>query len=334
MTTIQNETTTLDALNGVATAENACGACGSREMLTLFHGTDRLYRTTEKSFLVVECQRCRLIRLYPKPTPEELATYYPSNYWHNDEGGKITAIEEFYRRLVSLDHVRFLEGAIAGAGGGLVMDVGCGGGLLLRMLRERGYQVLGLDFSLDAASIAWGQNGVPTYCGTLTQAPLRDESVGVLSMFHVLEHLYKPEEYLAVAHRLLKPGGRLLVQVPNAASWQFLMFGENWNGIDVPRHLHNFRLSDLTVLLDRCGFETVRTKHFSLRDNPAGFSISLAPGLDPMARRIRQIVETPAQRLLKNLVHLGLMVVALPYSLVEALCGAGSTVMVEAQKKQ
>ena len=60
-------------------------------MRTLFHATDRLYRTTEKSFLVVECRRCRLIRLYPKPTPTELATYYPSNYWHSDKGGRITA---------------------------------------------------------------------------------------------------------------------------------------------------------------------------------------------------------------------------------------------------
>jgi hypothetical protein len=150
----------------------------------------------------------------------------------------------------------------------------------------------------------------------------------------VLEHLYKPNEYLEAAHKLLKDDGRLVVQVPNAASWQFLMFGENWNGIDVPRHLYNFRLSDLKVLLDQCGFEVVRVKHFSLRDNPAGFSISIAPGLDPMARRIRGIVETPGQRFLKNLVHLALMVVALPYSVVEALCQAGSTVMVEARKKR
>lgn len=314
-------------------ASNACVACGSVEMRTLFHASDRLYATTQRQFLLVECQRCRLIRLYPKPDPAELATYYPSTYWHNDEGSRITAIEEFYRRLVSLDHVRFLEGAIKHAGGGLVMDVGCGGALLLRMLRERGQRVLGSDFSLDAASIAWHQNGVPAFCGTLTQAPLAPGSVGVLSMFHVLEHLYQPQEYLAAAHRLLKDNGRLVVQVPNAASWQFLLFGERWNGIDVPRHLHNFRLADLEVLLDRCGFELVRTKHFSLRDNPAGFSISLAPQLDPMARRVRGIVETPLVRLAKNALHFALMCVALPLSALEALCRAGSTVMVEARKK-
>jgi 2-polyprenyl-3-methyl-5-hydroxy-6-metoxy-1,4-benzoquinol methylase len=303
-------------------------------MRTLFHATDRLYRTTDKSFLVVECNRCKMLRLYPKPSPEELGTYYPKNYWHSDEGGRITSMEETYRRFVSQDHIRFLERAIGDAGGtGLVMDVGCGGGLLLRMLRERGHKVLGMDFSVDAASIAWGQNGVPAICAPLTQAPLRAGSCSVLSMFHVLEHLYEPHEYLLAARELLRDDGRLVVQVPNAASWQFLIFGENWNGIDVPRHLWNFRLGDLNVLLDRCGFVPVRTKHFSLRDNPAGFSISLAPELDPMARRVRKIEETPFQRLVKNGAHLALMGLALPFSLLEAMCRAGSTVMVEAKKK-
>jgi SAM-dependent methyltransferase len=335
MNPITNEEELQEVPSVPVSRPEECGACGSREVRTLFRATDRLFRTTDKGFLLVECARCQLIRLFPRPKPEELSQYYPSGYWHSDEGGSITALEEFYRRLVSLDHVRFLEQAIRAAGStpGLVMDVGCGGGLLLRLLRERGHRVLGLDFSLDAASIAWKQNGVPAFCGTLSQPPLPDASCSVLSMFHVLEHLYEPQSYLNVAHRLLRDDGRLVVQVPNAESWQFLLFGASWNGIDVPRHLWNFRLRDIYVLLDQCGFEPVRTKHFSLRDNPAGFSISLAPGLDPMARRVRKVPETSPQRLAKNLGHLGLMLLALPFSAVEALCRAGSTVMVEARKK-
>ena len=90
-------------------------------------------------------------------------------------------------------------------------------------------------------------------------------------MFHVLEHLYDPASYLDAAHQLLRPDGRLIIQVPNAACWQFLLLGERWNGIDVPRHLIDFRLSDVDSLLDSCGFEVLRHKHFSLRDNPAGW---------------------------------------------------------------
>ena len=155
----------------------------------------------------------------------------------------------------------------------------------------------------------------------------------MLTMFHVLEHLYDPASYLQASHALLQPDGRIVVQVPNAACWQFLLFGEAWNGIDIPRHLIDFRSKDVCALLEHCGFEIVRVKYFSLRDNPAGLASTIAPGLDPMARRVRQVKETNGMRLLKDVIYLGLVLGSLPFTLVEAACRAGSTVMVEARKK-
>lgn len=315
-----------------------CPACGDRRMHTLFRSSDRLYGTTSKEFLVVECVQCRLIRLYPQPPPSELSQYYPPNYWFRPEEGAAAYLEETYRRLVLHDHVQFVrraieEAALPESGHPLVLDVGCGGGLFLRMLREQGHRVLGLDFSLDAAGVAWKRNSVPAICGSLTQAPLPRESCSVITMFHVMEHLYDPAGYLDAAHRLLKPDGRLVVQVPNADCWQFLLFGKHWNGVDVPRHFFNFRRRDMDLLLENCGFEVLRHKHFSLRDNPAGLATTVAPSLDPMARRIRQRNETPRMRLLKDLLYLGLVMAAVPFTLLEAACGAGSTIMVEARKK-
>ena len=129
--------------------------------------------------------------------------------------------------------------------------------------------------------------------------------------------------------------GRLVVQVPNASCWQFLMFGKAWNGVDVPRHLINFKQKDLDSLLDACGFEVLRHKHFSLRDNPAGLATTLAPSLDPMARRVRGdgALESPRMKLFKDLVYLGLVVGSIPFTAVEAICHSGSTIMVEARKK-
>jgi SAM-dependent methyltransferase len=151
-------------------------------------------------------------------------------------------------------------------------------------------------------------------------------------MFHVLEHLPQPQIDLAAAYRVLHPQGRLIVQVPNAASWQFAVLGSSWNGLDVPRHLHNFRESDLTALLAKAGFSVIRRKHFSLRDNPAGLATSLAPSLDPMARRVRQRVESPAARIARDLVYFGLTAAAVPFALLEAAFGRGSTIMLEARK--
>jgi SAM-dependent methyltransferase len=176
-------------------------------------------------------------------------------------------------------------------------------------------------------------NRVPALVGSLPECPLRAGSFAAVTMFHVLEHLYDPEQYLQTAAQLLAPDGRLIVQVPNAACWQFVLMGENWNGIDVPRHLINFTAKQLDTLLDYCGFEVLRHKHFSLRDNPAGFASSLAPGLDPMARRVRGTREAAGTRLLKDALFFGLTVAALPFTVLEAACRAGSTVMVEARKR-
>ncbi len=304
-------------------------------MRTLFSATDRLYGTTSKYFQIVECGKCRLIRLHPQPAPIELRQYYPPGYWFVAESTAADRLEQQYRRFVLRDHLRFVERALEESEEeGLVLDVGCGGGLFLQMLRERkNVRAVGLDFSLDAANVAWRRAGVPAVCATLSRAPIAPSSCAMITMFHVLEHLYDPASYLDAAHHLLRPDGRLVVQVPNAACWQFLLFGERWNGVDVPRHLIDFRLSDLDSLLDHCGFEVLRHKHFSLRDNPAGMATSMAPALDPMARRLRGVAETPLERLWKDLMYLALVGISLPFTLFEAACRAGSTIMVEARKK-
>ncbi|MCC7174366.1 MAG: class I SAM-dependent methyltransferase [Bryobacterales bacterium] len=297
--------------------------------------TDRLYRTTGKQFRIVECRRCRLIRLHPQPPAHELRQYYPEQYWFDPAEQGADRLQEAYRRFVVRDHVRFVRRALASSGGqGAVLDVGCGGGLFLSELARTGHPVVGLDFSIDAAGIAWRRKGVPAVCASLARAPFAPGACSAVTMFHVLEHLYEPPAYLEAARELLRPDGRLVIQVPNASSWQFLLLGENWSGLDVPRHLFSFRLHDVEVLLDRCGFEPIRYKHFSLRDNPAGLATSLAPALDPMARRVRRVAEGPKQRLLKDLLYFCLVTACLPATLVEAACRAGSTVMVEARKKK
>jgi SAM-dependent methyltransferase len=325
---------------------SACLICGSPEYARLFEASDRLYHTTAQRFAVVRCEGCGLIRLEPPPAPGELRQYYPGNYWFAPEGGAASRLEEAYRRLVLRDHVRFVEQALLGARGegrgkagcppgppnvgGALLDVGSGGGLFLAMMRERGFSGVGLDFSREAAAIAWRRQRAATVCADFERAPFRAGSVAAITMFHVLEHVYDPRAYLAAARSLLAPGGRLVVQVPNAASWQFRLLGESWNGVDVPRHLFDFRAADVEKLLTESGFEVLRRKFFSLRDNPAGLASSVAPWLDPMARRVRRTKESPGARLFKDLVYFALTVAALPPTALEAACGAGSTVMIEA----
>jgi SAM-dependent methyltransferase len=312
---------------------SACLLCGGTRSAALFRASDRLFGTTMEEFAVVRCGDCGLMRLDPTPAPDTLGRYYPDDYWFAPDQTAAGRLEESYRRLVLRDHVHFVDRALRGTRAqGPLLDVGCGGGLFLRLMRGRGFRAMGLDFSAQAAAVAWRQQGVPAVCAQLERAPFLPASLAGVTMFHVLEHLYDPRAYLQAARELLAPDGRLVVQVPNAACWQFRLLGRAWNGIDVPRHLFDFRARDLARLLESCGFEIVRRKFFSLRDNPAGLATSLAPGLDPMARRVRKRDESALGRLVKDLVYLGLAMTATPFAAAEAACRAGSTVMIEARR--
>jgi len=313
---------------------SVCLVCGGSQVTTLFRGTDRLYHTTSTEFAVVRCAQCGMARLDPHPSPEELRRYYPAHYWFAPDKSVASRMEEQYRRLVLRDHVQFVARALASSTArGPLLDVGCGGGLFLGMMRERGFRVVGLDFSRDAAAVAWKQQRAAAMVADFERAPLRAGSFAGITMFHVVEHLYDPRAYFAAARELLAKDGRLIVQVPNVASLQAWALGRRWNGYDVPRHLYNFRDRDLETVLVRSGFEVLRRKYFSLRDNPAGLASSLAPALDPMARRVRGIAESGAMRLAKDLAYFALVVGATPFAMLEAMFSAGSSVMMEARAR-
>jgi SAM-dependent methyltransferase len=276
-------------------------------MRTLFRATDRLYRVTPKEFYVVECGGCRLIRLYPWPEPSELQDY------HRRARPDSPQVPRAFERLALSDHVRFVSSAVQRPA--RLLDVGCAaGGLFARMLSERGYQCVVAAYSCDTAA-------VPVVRCDLASAPFAPGTFKAVTMFHVLEHLYDPSSHLHAAHRLLQRDGKLIVQASNAASWQFLLFGESWSGLDVPRRLVSFRTRDLDSLIESCGFEILRHKHFALRDNPSSLALTLAPSL---AR---------STGLRRDVTFAMLYLAALPITALEAACRAGAAVIVEARKR-
>jgi len=302
---------------------------------TLCSGEDFLYRSTERTFLFVECEECRMVRLYPRPEPEEMRRYYPAALTENESACATSKLSRFAQRLLKRGHVQFVRQAVRSvAWDGPVLDVGCGTGRFLRELNLPQRRLVGLDFSLDAAAEAWACNAVPAVCGALTSAPFGAGRFAAITMFQVLEHLYDPSAYVLAAAQLLHPEGRLIVQVPNAGAWQFLLFGEHWSGLDIPRHLLLFRVRDLDNLLDYCGFEVVRRKRFSLPDDPATLITSLAPALNPKVRRVRGVEENDVAAIVKHLLFGLLWLLALPIAAIESACSGGASLIVEARLKR
>ena len=293
----------------------SCALCGETAAVVVYRGTDRLYQTTSEIFTIVSCIRCGMSRLHPRPP--DLRPCYPQNYWLQ------STTANAYRRLVLRHHVRFVLQALRTSR--RVLDAGSGGGLLTAMLRERGAQAFALDLSPAAAALA-ARQGIAAVAADFATAPFADACWDLIALFHVLEHVPDPRTHLQTAHRLLAPNGKLILAVPAFDSLQRKLFGTRWNGLDIPRHLHHFRESDLRTLLEQTWFRVTRVKRFSWRDSPAGLATTLAPALDPMSRLGRG---RPSNAVTLGL-YAALTSLAAPLTLVEAALGQGSVVMMEA----
>jgi SAM-dependent methyltransferase len=146
--------------------------------------------------------------------------------------------------------------SLLGGRPGRALDVGCGKGLLLAQLRDAGWKVEGTELSEVSSRFARSL-GVNVFQGPVQEAPVPAESFDVVTLFHVLEHLTDPKGALAHICRLLRPGGSLVVEVPNIGSWYARLFGDLWFHYDVPRHLYHFNRVTLRRMLVESGFDVV-----------------------------------------------------------------------------
>lgn len=299
-------------------------------------GNDVLFETTTKTFSLSGCPACACLFIDPLPGNAEIAGFYPAQYWWKASSGILKSLEGVYRKMALRDHVEFISRA-AQVRAPHLLDVGCGSGTLLGLMKGRGFEVRGFDSSAEAARIAKSESNVDVEVGTrLQDAGFADESFDLVTLFHVMEHVTDPRSVLAEVRRILRPAGRLVLQVPNIESWQFRLFGVRWYGLDVPRHVVNYSNQAMQRLLAESGFKVRRTRHFNLRDNAPALASSLFPSLDPISRAVRQRqrsrTEPVALAWLRHALYLGVVVAAQPFAIAESAAGKGATIMIEAEK--
>ena len=220
----------------------------------------------ERSCLVV-CEGCGTGRVHPQPDASTLRGFYPDEYY-GEPGTKFRGPIERLVRLVGARHIGFLSRSLPP--GGRVLDVGCGRGVILGALADRGFEVHGVEQSAEAARGADPRAKI-RIAQRLADAGFEADHFDEIVIWHVLEHLADPRSTLLEAHRILRPGGRLIVAVPNFSSAQARWSGAAWFHLDLPRHLFHFPVLALRELVRSCGFEIQSEHHYSLRQNPFGW---------------------------------------------------------------
>jgi 2-polyprenyl-3-methyl-5-hydroxy-6-metoxy-1,4-benzoquinol methylase len=318
-----------------------CPVCLNSATAPALTGRDVLFETTSREFKLNACRQCDCLFINPLPGDQEVASFYPSQYWWNaSKPSLLKRAESLYRRMALRGHVAFIQSAasrLQKKQGIRLLDIGCGSATLLGLMKNRGFDVLGVDTSAEASQVAAKENGVRVVVGTIANAALPTSSADVVTMFHVMEHVTNPQDVLADAHRILEAGGTLVLQVPNIDSWQFHWFGAKWYGLDIPRHVIDYSRASIVKLLERSGFQVTRIRHFNLRDNAPALVSSLFPSLDPVSRPIRlrhrNITESAPVSWCKHLAYLTLVFCAYPIVILESATRHGATVMIEARKR-
>lgn len=231
----------------------ACDFCGENSA-TLEHTLHDLLLGTAGEFQLVRCNRCGLLYLNPRPTREELQRHYPDNYHPFDHavGSNPSLFVRWARRYGILRRCRAV---IRKRHEGRLLDVGCATGVFLDEMRRQGnWEVYGVEPAALAASYAREHFGLQVFQGTLLDAGYPDDFFDVVTMWDVLEHVPNPRGYLDEIRRILKPGGWLIIKVPDPCSWEARLFGPYWIGYDAPRHLFGFPRHVLSRELASLGF--------------------------------------------------------------------------------
>jgi 2-polyprenyl-3-methyl-5-hydroxy-6-metoxy-1,4-benzoquinol methylase len=243
-----------------------CEVCRSSQSRLLFTTHDRL-NLSQQSFQIIECEGCGVLRTWPEMGAEELAKFYPNEYW----GGVPT---EGWIQHSQADKTSFLKQCQLAKGE--ILDVGCGAGFFLRALSGEGWVTWGVEIGAQAAQAAG--RFVPehhVFRGTLEEAGFADAKFDVVTFWSSLEHTNEPRANLLEARRILRPGGSVIVQVPNAASYQATLFKGDWFALDAPRHRYHFTPESLQRILRETGFSIYKTTFLSRAHNTHALRQSL-----------------------------------------------------------
>lgn len=233
-----------------------CPICHADKTEELFQIKD--YFLTHEDFAIAKCKSCGFRYTKPRPAENSIGSYYESEEYishSNAKKGVVNTIYQLVRNFSIKKKVNLVRKYI---NQGKVLDIGCGTGEFINALTKSGYDTLGIEPNINARA-----QGINNYHLDIREEmeinSIEASSIDVISMWHVLEHVYNLEDRVGQIKKIIKPDGIIIIAVPNPDSYDAKKYGKYWAAYDVPRHLYHFAKNDIVKLFEKFSIELIDT---------------------------------------------------------------------------
>lgn len=233
-----------------------CCICDDDDAAPCAVGEDFEYRTSPDSFVAMRCNGCGLIYLNPRPDASEFSRIYPRTYHAFDFSSARFGF--VYRVRQWLEGRRAMSWCRGLPSNARILDVGCGDGFHLDLLRQYGrpsWKLEGVDMNSAAAARATAK-GLEVHEGRVESLDLPRSSYDLVLLIQTIEHIEDPVETLRTVHSLVRPGGKVVIVTDNTRSLDAKLFeGRHWGGYHFPRHWNLFNRDAMRRLAEKLNLE-------------------------------------------------------------------------------
>ncbi|MBK8670807.1 MAG: class I SAM-dependent methyltransferase [Saprospiraceae bacterium] len=235
-----------------------CAACHSDNVMPVMQIKD--HSISGELFTISECKSCGFRFTQDPPSEDDCGVYYQSDDYisHSDTSKGLVFMLYHKVRSIMLGRKAKLLNQLSAAK--TLLDIGSGTGYFLDHMSNEGYSVTGVEVDEKARAYSMDRFGVNVITPKeLLQGTLK-QTFGYITFWHVLEHLYNPDNYIKICHDLLDENGFLIIALPNHNSRDAAFYKTFWAAYDVPRHLWHFNPETLSLFAVRNGFEVAIKK--------------------------------------------------------------------------
>ena len=210
---------------------------------------------SKSSFDLVLDKETMALKTTPELSDVELDQYYPTTGYASHE----TQANSFKSRIYAWVKRRNIKSKLKWihqyVTKGQILDYGAGNGDFALAAQQEGWRVCVYESSPSATEILKHRQLIKA------SMPLKENQFDVITLWHVFEHINKPGEALVTFYKSLKPGGILVLAVPNCASWDAKHYKSFWAAYDVPRHRWHYNKQAISLLVRKSGFKLLKTKN-------------------------------------------------------------------------